>query len=79
MAQGEGISLLLRAFIVTGNDNYLKAAEMAKDFMLLPIEKGGTARYEGDNVFLYEYTYEPLILNGWIFSIWGLYDYCKYI
>ena len=26
----------------------------------------------------YECTDDPLILNGWIFSLWGVVDYCKY-
>lgn len=78
MAQGEGISLLLRAHISTGEYKYLKAADLAKDFMLLPVDLGGTTRYVGEDIYLYEYTHEPLILNGWIFSIWGLYDYCCY-
>lgn len=72
MAQGEGISLLLRAHISTGEYKYLKAADLAKDFMLLPVDLGGTTRYVGEDIYLYEYTHEPLILNGWIFSIWGL-------
>lgn len=79
MAQGEGISLLIRAHILTQDDRLLPAIHKAKDFMLKPIEEGGTASYCGEDVYLYEYTHEPLILNGWIFSLWGLYDYCKYI
>ena len=78
MAQGEGISMLIRAYIETNNENYLNAIVKAKDFMLIPIEKGGTTNYSGDDVYLYECTHDPLILNGWIFSLWGLYDYCKY-
>jgi len=77
MAQGEGISLLVRAYIATGDQKYLDASHKAKDFMLLPIENGGTARYEGDDLYLYEATFFPLVLNGWIFSLWGLVDYCK--
>lgn len=79
MAQGEGISMLLRAHIVTGDARYLTAAQKAKDFMLKPITEGGTTRYQGERVYLYECTHEPLILNGWIFSLWGLYDYSKYV
>ena len=78
MAQGEGISLLIRAHIVTNDDRFLHAAHNAKDFMLKPIENGGTTKYQGDDVYLHEYTHEPIVLNGWIFSLWGLYDYCKY-
>ena len=78
MAQGEGISMLLRAHMVTGEEPYLQGAHKAKEFMLRPIEQGGTTSYRGDDVYLYEYTHDPLVLNGWIFSLWGLYDYCKY-
>ena len=79
MAQGEGISMLIRAHMVTGDERYMTAVRKAKDFMLKPITEGGTTRYQGDRVYLYECTHEPLILNGWIFSLWGLYDYSKYV
>ena len=76
MAQGEGISLLLRAYKATNDMKYVNAAKKAKQFMLLDIDMGGTTKYEDGNICFYEYTYQPLILNGWIFSIWGLWDYC---
>lgn len=78
MAQAEGASLLIRAHKETQKDIYLESARKAIRFMLISVQDGGTTKYEGEDVFFYEYTYEPLILNGWIFSIWGLYDYCKY-
>ncbi len=78
MAQGEGVSMLIRAYIVTNDEKYLKALRLAKEFMLKPIEDGGTTRYIGNDIFLYECTHDPLILNGWIFSLWGIYDYCKF-
>lgn len=77
MAQGEGISLLLRAYLATKDEKYLAAASRAKDFMLLPINEGGVTRYEGEDVYFYEFTNTPLVLNGWIFSLWGIYDYAK--
>ena len=46
--------------------------------MLKSVEEGGTARYKGEDVCLCEYTFKPLVLNGWIFSLWGLYDYYKF-
>ena len=79
MAQGEGISMLIRAHIVTSDEQYLSAIRKAKDFLLKPITEGGTTSYLDNHVYLYEYTHEPLILNGWIFSLWGLYDYSKYL
>lgn len=78
MAQGEGISLLIRAHIVTREEKYIRAADRAKNFMLKPIPDGGTTGYENGDVLLYETTCNPVILNGWIFSLWGLYDYVKY-
>lgn len=78
MAQGEGISLLIRAYLGLNDEKYLVAARKALDFMLLPLEQGGTTKYEGENVYFYECTEDPLILNGWIFSLWGVMDYCKF-
>lgn len=78
MAQGEGISLLLRAYLGLQNEKYLDAVKKAVAFMLLPLEQGGTTKYEGNDVYFYECTEDPLILNGWIFSLWGIMDYCKF-
>ena len=46
--------------------------------MIIPTANGGTAKYEGEKLYFYEYPAEPLILNGWIFSIWGIMDYYKF-
>lgn len=78
MAQGEGISMLIRAHIETQDERYLTAVHKAKTFMLKPISDGGTTDYCGEDVYFYECTHDPLILNGWIFSLWGIYDFCKY-
>ena len=78
MAQGEGISMLIRAHIVTKDERYIIAIRKAKDFMLKPISCGGTTEYIDKDILLYEYIKCPVILNGWIFSLWGLYDYYKY-
>lgn len=75
MAQGEGASLLIRAFCQSGESRYLDAAKKAIDFMLNPIERGGTSVYENDDIILLEYTHRPAVMNGWIFAWWGLYDY----
>ena len=75
MAQGEGASLLLRAYNQFRDEKYLQAAKKAIDFMLLPVEQGGTAKYEGEQIYLYEFTCFPYVFNGWIFAIFGLIDY----
>ena len=77
MAQGEGASLLLRAYLETGDRKYYHAAQNAIEFMCKSIAEGGCAEYEGDSLRFKEYLEKPVVLNGWIFSIWGLYDFCK--
>ena len=75
MAQGEAASLLIRAYVHTKEQKYLDAAKRALDFMLLPLEDGGTTKYVDDDAYLMEYTFKGMVLNGSIFSWWGLYDF----
>lgn len=75
MAQGEAASLLIRAYVHSKEQKYLDAAKRALDFMLLPLEDGGTTRYLDDDAYLMEYTFKGMVLNGSIFSWWGLYDF----
>ena len=77
MAQGEAISLLARLYISTQDEKYLQPIMNAKKFLIKPIEEGGVAKKSGDSLILLEYVDKPLVLNGWIFSLWGLLDYCK--
>lgn len=79
MGQGEGASVLLRAYADTNNIKYLDAAVKAVDFMLIPMDEGGTAVYIDDELFLEEYPQTPKrsVLNGWIFSLFGIYDLSK--
>lgn len=75
MAQGEGCSLLLRAYDSFKDEKYLKASKRALDFMLLSVESGGCTEYKGNEIYLKEFPEKPIVLNGWIFSIFGIYDY----
>lgn len=75
MAQGEGTSLLLRGYKELGDEKYLASAKKAIDFMLMSVEDGGTTVYKDNMVFLAEYVHKPIVLNGWIFALWGLRDY----
>lgn len=76
MAQSEGASLLCRAYKETGDEKYLLGAERAVNFMLTPVEQGGTAYYKDGQITLEEASDKLTILNGMMFSIWGLYDVC---
>jgi heparosan-N-sulfate-glucuronate 5-epimerase len=79
MAQGQGCSILLRAYQETNDARYFQAARKAVSFMLLPSDKGGTAVYQGDDLSFEKYPPQDgavsSVLNGWIFALFGLYDY----
>lgn len=75
MAQGEGASLLIRAYNEFGEEKYLSAAKKAINFMLTPIEDGGTTLYQEKDIIFQEFTHRCTVLNGWIFALFGLYDY----
>lgn len=77
MAQGEGASLLARAFKETKVELYRNRCKKAVDFMLLPLEKGGTTDYSGGQMILKEYPEKPAVLNGWMFSGFGIFDCWK--
>lgn len=77
MCQSEGASVLLRAFVTTKNNKYFETAKLAIDFMIKDVKDGGTTLYVEDNVIFQEYVsqYNLSVLNGWIFSVFGLYDF----
>jgi len=79
MTQGEGVSVMTRAFSESNNSKYLNTAIKASELMLKSIKNGGTARYINGKLYFEEVvTIEPsLILNGWIFAIFGLFDIAK--
>lgn len=74
MPQGEGTSLLLRIYQVTKEERWLIAARKATDYMLKDVQDGGVTQYKENNMILLEYTHLPIVLNGWIFAAFGLYD-----
>lgn len=77
MSQGQGISILVRAWRETSEPKYLDAATRAAQAMLAPVSCGGTSLQIDDQIVLEEYPCSKPrpVLNGWIFAIFGLYDY----
>lgn len=76
MTQGEGAALLVRGYIEFGNIFYLSTARNALNKMLQSIDEGGTSDYT-DGLVLFEFPDAPAVLNGWVFSLFGLYDFCQ--
>jgi hypothetical protein len=80
LAQGQGVSLLLRAHNCahTEDDKYRCAAEKAFVTLTRPIAEGGVL-FEDDekNLWIEEYIVDPPthILNGFMWALWGVFDY----
>jgi heparosan-N-sulfate-glucuronate 5-epimerase len=80
LAQGQGISLLLRAYAETARSEYLDGARRAFASFETPIQAGGVTFTDGDDdrdLWFEEYMVSPPthILNGFIWAAWGVYDY----
>lgn len=76
MMQGEGASVLVRVADRTGDERFAEAAGRALGPLLAPFEEGGLNATLGDGRFPQEYPTTPPahVLNGGIFSLWGLRD-----
>ena len=78
LAQGQGISLLLRAHKETREDKYIESAHHAFETFKMDVRSGGVLCTDanGDRWFE-EYIVFPEthILNGFIWASWGVYDY----
>lgn len=78
LAQGNGISLLLRAYLVTEDKKYLKSAELAAESMFTPIEDGGCTNIDSKG---YKWIEEVIrhppthILNGFMWALFGVFDF----
>lgn len=83
LAQAEGAELLAKAYAVTNEDKYLRAAQKAVAAFLVDYDKGGVASLEddGDSMFLqlvakpgFQKTY---VLNGHTGALLHLWEYYK--
>jgi heparosan-N-sulfate-glucuronate 5-epimerase len=78
LAQGQGISLLVRAHKESGTPRYLEAAQRALECFYKPTTEGGVAfTDDSGDLWFEEYIVSPPthILNGFIWASWGIYDY----
>lgn len=78
LAQGQGISLLVRANAETGDERYLNSASLAVASFFANSMSGGVAFRDAEkNIWFEEYIVSPPthILNGFIWAAWGVYDY----
>jgi len=77
LAQGQGLSLLARAWAETRDGLYEKALERAFLSLTLETGKGGVLHTDADgSIWIEEYLVNPPthVLNGFLWALWGLRD-----
>ena len=77
MYQGQAISLYLRYYQITKENQFLETAELVFNSFKYTVEEGGFMRHDSEgNLWFEEYpTKEPsLVLNGFLYSMLGLFD-----
>lgn len=80
LAQAHAISVLLRAFLSTENGKFLETAEKAFVPFTLPVGGGGVQTMDGEGGIFFEEDaslHVPYILNGFIFALFGIYDFAS--
>ena len=78
LAQGAGLSALVRAYVLLKDEKYLEAAKKAFESFKYELVDGGVTYTDSDGYIWFEETivYPPThILNGFMWALWGIYDY----
>ena len=79
MAQGEGLNVLIRAYVLTGNTTYLDVAQTVMRSFGVEMTLGGVRHTDSDGVWYEEYAdtgaISSKVLNGFIYSLYGLFEY----
>jgi len=78
-SQSRGLSILLRAYQLSGKKHYAEIAEKALKAFTVPVADGGVCAITQWGPFYEEYTaaFPTLVLNGMIFSLCGVYDFVR--
>ncbi len=82
MAQGEALSVLVRAHSMTGNEKFLNAVQKVWKIFRIEVEDGGVIAFFPDGKPVIEEYPKPgetiAVLNGFIFAMFGIYDFAVY-
>lgn len=82
LTQGNAISVLMRAYQLTNNDTYLRVANRAiRTFERDILDGGVSTSINVDSIFFEEVAVYPAThsLSGFLFALFGLYDYLAFI
>ena len=79
LAQGQAASVFVRAFFLTHENKYLELAKKSINYMIAKYPHGTLNLTSDGLLWLEEYPKIPQssVLNGFVFSIFGLIDYAK--
>lgn len=77
LSQGQALSVLARAYQETQKAEYLEAGKKALEAFFRPAAEGGILAQWNGLDYYEEYPSETpsFVLNGFIFSLWGLWDF----
>jgi len=79
LAQGEGLSVLTRAYVLTGNETYLDVAEASMRSFGVEMDLGGVRYTDADGIWYEEIAdvgaRSGKVLNGFMNALFGLYEY----
>ena len=81
LAQGAGLSMLVRAARVTGDEGYARAAHAAFEPLRLRVTAGGVLVTDASgDLWIEEYIVDPPthVLNGFMWASWGVLDYARW-
>jgi hypothetical protein len=80
LTQAQTVSVLLRAFQHTGDEQYLRGATEAMAWLSVPVANGGVAHTGENGVWLEEYPSDAKpshVLNGHLTAVLGVWDYYR--
>ncbi|CAG9533610.1 unnamed protein product [Cercopithifilaria johnstoni] len=79
MAQGHALSVLTRAYVITNDMKYLQVAKRALRLFKTEAAKGGVLNELFGHPWFEEYPTTPgtFVLNGFLYSLIGLYDFAQ--
>jgi heparosan-N-sulfate-glucuronate 5-epimerase len=81
LAQGSGLSMLVRAAKATGDVRFSEAAHKTFESLRLDVSAGGVLATDNrGRIWIEEYLVDPPshILNGFVWALWGVYDYARW-
>jgi hypothetical protein len=83
LAQGMGVQALSRAYKLTGEEKYFKAAKVALNAFLVEVKAGGVTIKDNENEWWYEEhagkgVQESRALNGMMYALLGIYEYYEH-